>query len=603
MFIARRKASLILLLTGVLIVGEVAIVGFLSAVQPVFVRATYKVNTIAEEHAFSLPLVIPSSVDAVDIRMEMHLPFLHPNRFYLHPDDCVENLIVNGHSVRSSDLPFCDYIQGRTVDLSSFLQSGKNDLQIGVKNSGGPTGFNIWPAFSDPMFSIPSLLGILLFIVYGLILIFFYIDKKSGARPLAWIVMAGIVLRMLYNYYTPYHIRAYDWDGHMDYIFYVAQHWRIPSAIAGWEFHQPPLYYFLSAAEITISHTLQQPFYFLLKELQLTSLLISIITFVVGVWIANSLFPTRRDVTKRYLFTGMLATLPSIVFFSSRINNDILYALFGFLFVALLIKWWKEKMNNDWYWLSLVLALGLLSKNNAAAFVPVAWICLWCCRSLSRRSKVRLFAASVGIITVVFGWLPVLRFLIERETRTSYVGNMSDLNGVFFMGNIVKHLTTFSPLRILQFPYNNTFSDIPQGRFFWEFFYRSTVTGEFNLGDHVLWCSRAALFFGLLLLPLVCFGLWKALSKHAYKTLPLWLTLFGILAAHIALRISVPSSTFQDFRYSLVMILPLSFFLLRGMESRYRAVRIYGYTALIAFLCSSFGVLLLLIFEAQQFSS
>jgi hypothetical protein len=46
----------------------------------------------------------------------------------------------------------------------------------------------------------------------------------------------------------PHSRNYFDCQGHVDYIRFVAKHWRVPLATNGWEMFQAPLYYFKAAA-------------------------------------------------------------------------------------------------------------------------------------------------------------------------------------------------------------------------------------------------------------------------------------------------------------------------------------------------------------------
>lgn len=582
-----------LAVTCVFVISELSVAGLVLATQPYVMGMTVSKDggmTIES----TLPLSVSDNVHSMDINVKIALPILHSTRYYLHPDDCLEMMQVNGREIQSSVLPFCDYQQARVVNLSAELQTGMNNVHLHVRNTGGSGGFDMGPAASDPLVRSLRFLAILLGAGYGICFIRLY-KKKTEDRRLPFIVLGGALLRMLYVSVTPYQVRAYDWEGHLEYIFYVAQHWRIPPAIGGWEFHQPPLYYAISAIETTAGKALGLSFYGLLAMLQGTSLILSLLTLILAVWIAFLLFPVAKDRTKRQMLVAFFAFLPGIVFFASRINNDVLYLLWGTACFALLVRWWRHQSIVIWFVLGLCIALGLLSKNNTAVFLPVAIVCLLACRTLTLRRKAGLLGLLFLTVALVFGWLPVLRFAVERNTNASFVGNMQTLNGVFFIGNGLEHMLTFSPIRVILFPYNNTYTDIPQGRYFWEFLYRSAITSEFNLGPALEWISSLILLLGFILVVVASMGFWKIICKRAYKTLPCWLTLGSILAAHVALRLAYSSSTFQDFRYSAVATLPAGYFLVEGICNLSPALSRWARIVLILFCCLSLLLLLRLI--------
>lgn len=581
-----------MLLASVFVAAGLVMIVYSSMIlaQPRVQTVFGKLNGTGAWIGYSLPISVASNMKTLELKFQLVLPTVAPSWYHFQPDNCLQTLTVNGKNVSSPVIPFCDYQYGRILDLGSYLHPGDNLVELTIKNSAGPGGFSFRPVPSDPIVFLPALIGVLFFVLVGFLFIFsaHFWDARSAA-----LILFGAALRAVYVLCTSFSTRAYDWLGHFEYISYVAQHWRIPAAIRGWEFHQPPLYYLLSAAEIDLFRIAHLPQWMEIALLQWSSLCISIVTLVVAAWIAFLLFPAKKQTGNRRMLIGLFAVLPAVVFFASRINNDILYLLVGSLFLALLLRWWESPTRKRWFLLSCVLGLGLLTKNNTAVFVPITLLCLLVQKSLSVREKVAMGAASLSIIVLLAGWLPVLRFLVENDTSASFVGNMHTLSHSFFLSNSVDQFANFSPLRIVESPYANTYRDVPP-RYFWEFFFRSALIGEFNLGTGVLPFARVLAAFALMLLPLLLVGVWRTLHIQAVRTLPLWLTAIGVLGAHVFLRLIVPSSTFQDFRYSAVLVFPVIYFILRGRSRRSLVGRIYCSCALYGFIFASIALLVVL---------
>ena len=63
--------------------------------------------------------------------------------FWLTPDDCVESINVNDtdiHLNEEQDKRRCSWNRGFRLDLTSFLQTGNNDINIVITNKNGRTG-------------------------------------------------------------------------------------------------------------------------------------------------------------------------------------------------------------------------------------------------------------------------------------------------------------------------------------------------------------------------------------------------------------------------------------------------------------------------------
>ncbi len=76
--------------------------------------------------------------------------------------------------------------------------------------------------------------------------------EKPHGQTWTWAILLGALvigtwLRWIYVEGTPATLRAHDFQGHMDYLGFVLEHGRIPTATQGFQGYQPPLYYFIAA--------------------------------------------------------------------------------------------------------------------------------------------------------------------------------------------------------------------------------------------------------------------------------------------------------------------------------------------------------------------
>jgi hypothetical protein len=131
-------------------------------------------------------------------------------------------------------------------------------------------------------------------------------------QPEPMILLAGIGLRYIYVFGTPYFVRSFDYWGHAAYLDYVSQHLRLPPPSANWEAFQAPLYY-LIAGGITRAFLLlgmaEDERYVLW---QVISLLFSIGLLEVGYVIAAILY--ERSDRRRFYMLAVFAVAPPLVF-------------------------------------------------------------------------------------------------------------------------------------------------------------------------------------------------------------------------------------------------------------------------------------------------
>ena len=191
----------------------------LYAAQPRVEHARYQLED--EWQSFDRPDGQNAPAGTVLIEFDLVLSPLAGTTFVVHPSSCTR-LSVNNARVNKR---FCNYL-GAPVDLSPYLHSGVNRMRAEMEH-GGAIGLGL------------AVLALILQLLPA---------HASDARLFAAPAVCGVLLRCVYAASTPYFVRAWDWDGHLEYITHVADHWTIPSAASGWETYQPPLYYFAAAA-------------------------------------------------------------------------------------------------------------------------------------------------------------------------------------------------------------------------------------------------------------------------------------------------------------------------------------------------------------------
>lgn len=533
-------------------------------------------------HTGELPLFVETEGDTMLLAVNVTLGSIHPTRYLIKADNCLQSLRVNGMVVDERIVKFCDYTVGKVLNLGPYLHGGLNDLRFIVHDDGGKGGIDITASHQDSL-----VLGeqILFIILLGL-LVFLTSRRLFWSGSLAWIFYGGVFLRYWYLLSTPHYLRGYDTDGHIEYIHYVADHFRIPLISQGWEFYQPPLYYFLTAPIVKIEEWLGHSAAIVNGNLQLFSLLISVGILGIGFWIGSLLFPSKRQRPTFLLYASLIATCPGIVYLSSRINNDILVQFLSFLFLALILRWWLRGNRRDWFLAFLVLALGILTKSNALPLIGVAWLALLV-RRIPWREKLTLFALSFGMTLLLTDWLFLIRLLSDRNV--AMVGNAGNLNGALLLQNSFSHLLGFDPLYVLRHPFNNPWNDDEGRQFFLQYLFRSAFFGEFMF-DRILFLGRSIMLFALISLPLALLGFVRDATSRFYERLPLLLTPLLLLAAHAAFRLHFPFAPSQDFRYVVLAALPLFAFAAEGAFALPRRLRHLAVTALAALsvLCSVF---------------
>jgi len=273
---------------------------------------------------------------------------------------------------------------------------------------------------------------------------------------------------------------------------------------------------------------------------------------------------SRKEKTERVIFFASVATLPSIVFLSARINNDVLLLLAEVFCLAFLLRWWQSGRWLDWWFALLLLALSILTKTNGLLLVPVVFLLLLLRQRLALKKKVFVGAISLLLLTLATGWMFTLRN--GASLSQPLVVNRGNLSSALFVKNTVETFTEFNPLRMIVRPYNNPWNDAAGRQYFWEYFFKSAFFGEFDLGQSLKPLASCIILCGFLALLYAVYGVWMSIRKEGWLTLPLWGTGAILLTGHALHRYESAFSCSQDFRYSLLLSVPVIFFAVRGLH-------------------------------------
>ncbi len=555
------------------------------------VRYTYDGQPAAMER---MPFFTDTESEYFNVEVNMMLGRVHPVLFNIRPDDCIEEFTINGKVPPSSSARFCEYGGGRTVNLAGYVQSGDNMLTMRIKDTGGVGGINIGMSRFDPLFILCALLLVILLVLYACTLRkLHWIRSHTG---LVAVFIGGAALRIIYVAATPMASRAHDMDGHVEYIRYVLTHWAIPAAQTGWEFHQPPLYYFLAAVWAKVWVLLGASTYHAITLLQVPSLMLSVASLAISLWVSLMLFP-KTNTTARTLFLSVIATFPALLFVAARVSNDSLSQLLSIAFFAGLLAWWKTGSLRRWYVLGLIVAIACLTKASAAAMLATTGLCFLVHPRLTFSRKLLHGAGWLALIAVLSGWLPVMRVFFEADnSRYLLLGNQG-MNGALEVPASLRLFAIFDPWEVIKVTFNNTWSDEYRRQFFWEFFFKSAFFGEYQF-DALRRVCQMALTFGMLCIPLGCMGMVRALPKPKADSpaLPTLVTLVIGLAAAVAYAWKFRYAPNQDFRFSAMLVLPLAYYVVQGSEALpWEWARIAA-RVVIGGLCTSSAIFILLLF-------
>lgn len=513
-------------------------------------------DAIVREHGkdqtVSYPIRVRSTEDTVSLSLSFIAPPLSARRYHLFFLGCIDTLAVNGVPVALEHS--CDEGLGVTADFSGALHRGKNSLTADLRPLAEPhlLSFTLQASRTDPLVLCPILL-----LIFLLVLATALLQKSHAADHLAllWIFMGGILLRILYLSATPWSIRSLDWQGHMQYIGFIFDFHRLPDPAWGWQTYQPPLYYILSAVWTWLMQSPNRSFASAMDSLQLWSLLLSCGQLVLMLWIGLQLFPDAKQRHALRLYALIVAVFPGVLFFSSRISNDVAALPLATLTLALLLRWWKKGSIGQMVAIAVSLGIGLLTKSTALPLLACVLLLIPLHPLLSWRRRALHAVTALVIVTAIAG--PY--FVMLHISGMGLIGNVASLDPGLRISTSFWHLFSFNPLRILLHPIVGSFPAGPERQYLWEMLFRTALVGNATFTPRILPAGFALLYSGLLVIPILAVGMASALRRGGLYV-PLLLCTIVLLLASALARVLYPFVSTQDFRYCAVLLVPCSAF-------------------------------------------
>lgn len=502
----------------------------------------------------------PSSNNILTVELEA--TFFSPKVWHIIPDDHLRAIRIDGKNVSLEDIPraaLTDYNKGLHIDLAAHLTPGKHTIEIRFNNRGGDGGLSIKP-ISGPWRFVPVYFGLLVItLVLG--------NLFSLKRNQKWALAIALIPITSYWSVTSWDVRAHDVSGggHYDYVEYVATKKALPLPDEGWVFYHPPVYYVIGAGVWKAADILGLSPH---QSLQFLSVFFWLI-FLVSTLATVNIF-LRNKPRARFIVSFAIALWPAGILHSPAIGNDsALYASLG-IGTWFLCRWWYSGRRGDLLWMALFGSLAVLIKSNGIVLIAAGGILLLArFLLLQPHKKMRAFIDGVvfSLITAT-GLLASLGVRIyhflKGDSQSWMISNLGNLHSGL---RVPADIKAFIPLDIPTFltqPYVSAWSDETGRGSFWIFLLRSSLTGEFSFTDPLL--TKIAYLWGvvliLLFLSLVCGlpRLYQTRLSALYRHLPLLLLGFLWLASLVALRIQVPYSCSNDFRYIVPILLPTVLF-------------------------------------------
>jgi len=326
------------------------------------------------------------------------------------------------HITLSSDQRWEASFAGSSPRYAAFAAAAKT-LGPGNSIAGGKSTLDtfkkIWP-FSIVLIAIASVAA-------------FFCNLSFKNFTASWsektllVVLAVLWLLLFWNNsrLLPFHA-GFDAKEHLKYINYIQEHRALPSPTEGWEMYQPPLYYLIAAASLSVCK-LSINDAASIFVLRLIGAFLGIAQFVLIFLSLRLLLPARAA------FVGLLlaAFLPMHLYLAHYVTNEVLAAALATTTLYLCLRLLKSDPphTSQFGWLGLALGAAMLAKATDVLLLPVV-IAAIAGKLAFRRAPVATSFRSLGLLLAiclaVSGWHYVRIWL---RYGTPLLGNWDAITG------------------------------------------------------------------------------------------------------------------------------------------------------------------------------
>lgn len=395
--------------------------------------------------------------------------------------------------------------------------------------------------------------------------------ESTSGQTILLLVFAGLWLLLFWNNnrLLAFH-RGFDSTDHLNYISYIQQHRSLPLPTQGWEMYQPPLYYVIAAASLSLCH-LSVDDQMSISVLRWLGVLFGIAQFGLVFFSLRLLLPIRAAVI------GLLlaAFLPMHLYMAHYVTNEMLAAVLATasLYVCLRLLKSEATRASQFAWLGLALGAAMLAKATAILLLPIV-IAAIAGKLVAARAPIRVSLRNLRLLLVVCfavcGWHYARIWL---KFGTPLVGNWDVVSGFTWWQDPGYH-TTADYLRFgrsLVNPLFSGFAGIADGIY-------STLWGDGLCGGvsslTIIWNQQQmAAGFLLAFIPaaLILVGMGIAIGQFIRKPSSELFLLLGFCTVIglglVFMTLKVPSYAQAKAFYGLSALTPLCFFGALGWQT------------------------------------
>ena len=403
--------------------------------------------------------------------------------------------------------------------------------------------------------------------------------KENGARAeRLWmlacvgLIAVGFLLRLYYNYLTPYNVSAHDLgyakglhsgsigSGHLGYIEHIARKGALPDFDPSkrWSFYNPPLFHMLASLVLGFFHFPGEGIDTDAWEIVQLVPSVAILFSVIGTYFLLRALRVRGAAL--LIGVGIVSFHPSLSYLSLTLNNDALAFAFTVWALYFAVRWFEEPRMRTILSLAACIGLGMMTKLSVALVAPPVAL-LFAVRFFKDRKWLRYigqFSAFLGVC-VPTGLYWGIRNLRRYGLPITYVQSLPETSAQNISGYSLEERFGIPAWEEL-LRVKTSFARPEPDRNVWGQLLRSSLFDDNMLlfeDVDTVWGSVlmvASLAAGLLLSLLFVWGMLRHKEMNAW--LRIFFSLFGVITLGYFAKfcLDYPMTCTLHFRYLLALL-------------------------------------------------
>ena len=393
--------------------------------------------------------------------------------------------------------------------------------------------------------------------------------SMTAGKLMAFIIIAGIILRFGYMLYTPFFIRGHDVGtpddyGHLGYMIRLYNFDGLPASY-GNQFYHPPFAHIAGALAA-------RAFAFLSGAKDIDTIfgaarLVPCFASCALLAVICRLFDEFGFSTRAKTVAVTVAAFhPTFILLSASVNSDMLMIFFMMTAFLYTVRWYKEPSYKNILLLALAIGSAMSTKFSGAliAVFTAAVFLAVLIRKIREKQAAELICqfAAFAALCIPLGLWYHIRNLKLLGQPLGYVAKMSP-ESALYVGDVpfAERFFSFSLPEMLRRVYCNPYDDFR----LWEYLVKSALFGEFTFSQKHDFFAVILIVSSLVLIVLslgaMVWFLFSDRTKNRFTILSLTAIWALLMVSFVFFNVEYPFGCTMDFRYVVPTIITGAAFL------------------------------------------